>query len=102
MGEKGNRKLVLFQGSVSHRTREALSNRAYQWFSKRKIKAFYTIVDDFSMKEGASALLQASGLGKLTPNILMMGFKQDWQTCEKQDLVDYVEIMQYVLLPHTF
>lgn len=83
-----------FQGQVSHRGRESLNSRAYEWFTKRKIKAFYTIVDDVSFKDGASALVQASGLGKLRPNILMMGFKEDWQTCDKNEVVDYVEVMQ--------
>lgn len=38
--------------------------------------------------------LQASGIGKLKPNILLMGFKEDWQTCDKNEIIDYVEVMQ--------
>ncbi|KOB78003.1 Bumetanide-sensitive Na-K-Cl cotransport protein, partial [Operophtera brumata] len=85
------------RGQVSHRGREALSERAYEWFSRRKIKAFYTLVDEAAFSRGVSALLQASGLGKLKPNILMMGFKQDWLTCERSDLTDYVEVMHALL-----
>ena len=29
---------------------------------------------------GAQALLQAAGLGKLRPNILVIGFKQNWSS----------------------
>ncbi|XP_062530592.1 bumetanide-sensitive sodium-(potassium)-chloride cotransporter isoform X2 [Bombyx mori] len=90
----------IVQGPVSQPTREALSKRAYGWFQRRKIKAFYTLVDDVSFKDGASALVQSSGLGKLTPNILMMGFKQDWRTCSRQHLVDYVEVMHKALDVH--
>lgn len=52
------------QSAINHRTREALSARAYQWFSKRNIKAFYTIVDDASFKDGAGALLQVRRGGR--------------------------------------
>ncbi|CAG4955548.1 unnamed protein product [Parnassius apollo] len=90
----------IVQGQINHRTREALTNRAYHWFMKRKIKAFYSIVDDVSFKDGASALIQASGLGKLKPNILMMGFKEDWQTCDRSEIVDYVEVMHKALDVH--
>ncbi|XP_063368078.1 bumetanide-sensitive sodium-(potassium)-chloride cotransporter-like [Cydia amplana] len=85
---------------VSHRAREALSNRAYHWFSKRKIKAFYSLVDDVSFKDGASALIQTSGLGKLKPNILMMGFKENWLDCDRSEIVDYVEVMHKALDVH--
>ncbi|XP_060804518.1 bumetanide-sensitive sodium-(potassium)-chloride cotransporter [Amyelois transitella] len=90
----------IIQGQVSHRAREALASRTYQWFNRRKIKAFYTVVDDCSFKDGASALIQTSGLGKLKPNILMMGFKEDWLTCDRNDMVDYVEVMHKALDVH--
>ncbi|XP_049871575.1 bumetanide-sensitive sodium-(potassium)-chloride cotransporter isoform X2 [Pectinophora gossypiella] len=90
----------IVQGQVSHRAREALCARAYQWFNKRKIKAFYTVVDDVGFKEGASALIQSSGLGKLHPNILMMGFKENWLACDRAELVDYVEVMHKALDVH--
>ncbi|KPJ14477.1 Bumetanide-sensitive sodium-(potassium)-chloride cotransporter [Papilio machaon] len=88
------------EGQISHRTREALTNRAYHWFLKRKVKAFYSVVDDVSFKDGASALIQASGVGKLKPNILMMGFKEDWQSCDRAEIVDYVEVMHKALDVH--
>ncbi|XP_063894987.1 bumetanide-sensitive sodium-(potassium)-chloride cotransporter [Helicoverpa armigera] len=90
----------IMQGQVSHRGREALCSRAYQWFTRRKIKAFYSIVDDVGFKDGASALVQASGIGKLKPNILLMGFKENWQTSERNEIVDYVEVMHKALDVH--
>ncbi|KAJ0174949.1 hypothetical protein K1T71_009090 [Dendrolimus kikuchii] len=78
----------IVQGQVSYRGREALTNRAYHWFNRRRMKAFYSLVDD------------AGGLGKLRPNILMMGFKEDWQTCDRSEIVDYVEVMHKALDVH--
>jgi solute carrier family 12 sodium/potassium/chloride transporter 2 len=51
-------------------------------------------VDEVTFEEGAKALLQASGVGKLRPNILLMGFKGDWRDCDKDELGMYFEAMQ--------
>lgn len=51
-------------------------------------------VDGVSFEEGVTALLKAYGIGKLRPNILMMGHKSDWQKCSKEDLDMYFEVLQ--------
>ncbi|XP_050679374.1 bumetanide-sensitive sodium-(potassium)-chloride cotransporter isoform X2 [Leptidea sinapis] len=88
------------QSQINHRTREALTNRANHWFMKRKVKSFYSVVDGVDVKDGANALIQASGLGKLRPNILLMGFKENWQSCSRQEVLDYVEVMHKALDVH--
>jgi hypothetical protein len=40
-------------------------------------------------------LLKACGIGKLRPNILLMGHKSDWQKCSKDDLDQYFGVLQY-------
>lgn len=60
-----------------------------------KVKAFYIQVDGMSFEDGSTALLKACGIGKLRPNILLMGFKSDWQTCSDDDLQQYFEVLQY-------
>lgn len=71
-----------------------LQYKGNSWLKAHKIKAFYTQVDGMSFEEGARALLKASGIGKLRPNILLMGHKSDWQTCPKEDLEMYFEVLQ--------
>ncbi|KAK0139699.1 Solute carrier family 12 member 1 [Merluccius polli] len=63
------------------------------WLHKKKRKAFYTAVacDDF--RQGAETLLQGSGLGRMKPNILMMGFKRDWRTADTQAIHSYVGVL---------
>lgn len=51
-------------------------------------------VDNLSFRDGATALLKASGIGKLRPNILLMGFKSDWQKCSTEDRNQYFEVVQ--------
>ncbi|PNF24775.1 Bumetanide-sensitive sodium-(potassium)-chloride cotransporter [Cryptotermes secundus] len=79
---------------LSHRARMNLTLKSYGWLHANKIKAFYALVDDIKFEVGARALLQASGLGKLKPNILMMGYKNDWTSCTAEDLEEYFTILQ--------
>ncbi|KAL1488426.1 hypothetical protein ABEB36_014899 [Hypothenemus hampei] len=78
---------------LSQRAREILSFKANDWLKSHKFKAFYQQVDGVSFREGARALLKASGIGKLKPNILMMGYKSDWQTCPKEEMLNYFDIL---------
>ncbi|KAM6981021.1 solute carrier family 12 member 1 [Aplochiton taeniatus] len=63
------------------------------WLNKNKRKAFYAAVacDDF--RSGTETLLQGSGLGRMKPNTLMIGFKRDWRTIEPIDVHSYVGIL---------
>ncbi|XP_064618818.1 solute carrier family 12 member 3-like [Lineus longissimus] len=51
---------------------------AYNWLKKRKIKSFYTATTAKSTREGVQSLIQNTGVGKLRPNTLLMGYKCDW------------------------
>lgn len=79
---------------LSYRARQIIIKEGVRWLEARKIKAFYNIVDGLSLENGCKALIQASGFGKLTPNILLMGYKSDWQTCNSTDLLSYFHILQ--------
>lgn len=79
--------------NLSYRTRVTLTKEAEKWFEARKIKAFYTLVDGISFEEGVRGLVQAAGFGKLTPNIVLMGYKADWRTCEDKELTSYFNVL---------
>uniref|UniRef100_H2LBR8 Solute carrier family 12 member 1 n=1 Tax=Oryzias latipes TaxID=8090 RepID=H2LBR8_ORYLA len=63
------------------------------WLVKRKRKAFYAAVACENFREGTETLLQASGLGRMKPNTLMIGFKKNWQTAGKDEVQSYVGIL---------
>uniref|UniRef100_A0A3P8XM78 Solute carrier family 12 member 10, tandem duplicate 1 n=1 Tax=Esox lucius TaxID=8010 RepID=A0A3P8XM78_ESOLU len=54
-------------------------NILVKWLNRRKVRSFYTPFTGDCLREGAKHLLQASGLGKLKPNTLIMGFKNNWK-----------------------
>ncbi|CAL9701392.1 unnamed protein product [Knipowitschia caucasica] len=63
------------------------------YLRKAKRKAFYTGVVCEDFREGAVALLQATGLGRMKPNTLMMGFKTNWRTAGAEAVQNYVGLL---------
>ncbi|XP_049837763.1 bumetanide-sensitive sodium-(potassium)-chloride cotransporter-like isoform X10 [Schistocerca gregaria] len=85
---------------MNRRQSNRLKLDAQSWFQLNKIKAFYTYIDETDFKNGASALLQTAGIGKLKPNILLVGYKADWQNCEQHDLSMYFSVIHKALDMH--
>ncbi|TWW67808.1 Solute carrier family 12 member 1 [Takifugu flavidus] len=63
------------------------------WLTKTKRKAFYTAVACEDFRAGAESLLQVSGLGRMKPNTLLMGFKSNWRNSSKETVQCYAGIM---------
>lgn len=81
------------QERLSHRARQDLVRKSYGWLHANKIKAFYTLVDGIKFEMAIRALLQASGIGKMKPNVLMMGYKSNWRNCNTEDLAEYFTVL---------
>nr|XP_015820774.2 solute carrier family 12 member 3 [Nothobranchius furzeri] len=72
---------------------KASSNSHTSWLNKRKVKSFYRGVVAPDLRSGVNMLLQGSGLGRIKPNVLVMGFKKDWQSDSPQAAHNYIEIL---------
>ncbi|XP_042545841.1 solute carrier family 12 member 3 isoform X1 [Dipodomys spectabilis] len=70
-----------------------IANGHTKWLNKRKIKAFYSDVLAEDLRSGAQILMQAAGLGRLKPNILVVGFKKNWQSVHPATVEDYIDIL---------
>ncbi|XP_072764865.1 bumetanide-sensitive sodium-(potassium)-chloride cotransporter [Anoplolepis gracilipes] len=90
----------IIETPISYKTRNSMLQNYSSWLRANKIKAFYSLVDSASFQDGATSLLQAAGLGKMRPNILLMGYKQDWATCPRDNLNMYFNIMHKALDMH--
>lgn len=64
------------------------------WLTVRKIKSFFTIVDGLKFELGARGVMQAAGVGRMRPNVLMLGYKNNWPVCSKEELQAYFNVMQ--------
>jgi len=47
-----------------------------------------------NLRYGVLALLQMSGISKIRPNILLMGYKESWIEASTKDVEDYVDIIR--------
>ncbi|XP_072488403.1 solute carrier family 12 member 3 isoform X6 [Notamacropus eugenii] len=70
-----------------------ISNGHTKWLNKRKIKAFYSDVIAEDLRSGVQTLIQAAGLGKMKPNILVVGYKKNWQSAHPATVEDYIGIL---------
>lgn len=86
--------LIVSQSKLSYKERTSRARQSDEWLRGRKVKGFYSNVHGFNFETGARALVQAAGVGRLAPNVLLMGFKADWSTAPCQDLVAYFNVLQ--------
>lgn len=84
----------VIDSKLSHRVRTEMIAETYRYFDEKKIKAFYNLIDDVDMETGIKLMIQSSGFGKLSPNIVMMGYKTDWATCGFSVLKTYFNVLQ--------
>nr|XP_055063005.1 solute carrier family 12 member 2 isoform X1 [Misgurnus anguillicaudatus] len=67
--------------------------RYQRWLLNNNSKAFYTSVVSEDLRQGTQYLLQATGLGRLKPNTLVVGFKNDWRIGDMKDVETYISII---------
>lgn len=79
---------------LGYKVRKSTLEQGNKWLAARKIKAFYNVIDDVTLEEGVRVLTQVSGIGKFSPNMLLLGYKADWQTCNRKDLKTYFNVLQ--------
>ncbi|KAI6243455.1 Solute carrier family 12 member 1 [Aphelenchoides fujianensis] len=73
-----------------------LESRFTDWLNEKQVRAFYCAVANPSMRAGVQQLLQSVGIGKMHPNILMLGYKANWlELCEQEDqvLTEYLGVI---------
>ncbi|XP_030609080.1 solute carrier family 12 member 3-like [Archocentrus centrarchus] len=67
-----------------------IRDQMVKWLNKRKVRSFYTQFTADILRDGTHFLLQASGLGKLKPNTLVLGFKTNWRESSPESIEDYI------------
>ncbi|XP_047501721.1 bumetanide-sensitive sodium-(potassium)-chloride cotransporter-like [Penaeus chinensis] len=87
----------VIQGPQTQRVRNSLSRRGYNWLTRHKIRAFYSIVEANNLEEGSRNLFQLVGLGKLRPNIVLLGYKSNWAKCDRLELRSYFNTLHEAL-----
>ncbi|XP_029993122.1 solute carrier family 12 member 3 [Sphaeramia orbicularis] len=73
---------------------KASSDSHVKWLNRRKVKSFYRAVVASDLRSGVNMMLQGAGLGRIRPNVLLMGFKKDWRSDSPQSAHNYIGILQ--------
>ena len=72
---------------------ELMKANGGQWLQSNKVKAFYSVTRHSNFGTGARVALEMSGLGKMRPNMVIVGFKENWATCPKE-AKEYYQVLQ--------
>ena len=89
--------LHLKKENITAEQRLRAENSQKMWLYKRKVRGFYALAEANSLSEGVKQVVPVMGLGKLKPNIVMLGYKSNWQECSECDLKDYFNTIMTVL-----
>ncbi|XP_037307266.2 solute carrier family 12 member 3 [Pungitius pungitius] len=84
---------VVTAGPPPSVVQEASSESHVTWLNKRKVSSFYRGVVAAELRTGANMLLQGAGLGRIKPNVLLMGFKMNFSSDTPQAAHDYIAIL---------
>jgi hypothetical protein len=82
----------IVDASTAWKEVETLKAKGTQWLQSNRIKAFYTVSRHTSFAVGAKSSLEMSGLGKLRPNLMLMGFKNNWKDYHTETRDFYIVI----------
>ena len=92
------RSFVIRQTQLTQRERYVRRCAGKEWLRERKMRAFYLLLHECTHEQGCQALLQATGLGCIAPNVVLLGFKFDWDTRPHSDLLTYYRMIRFVNL----
>ncbi|CAL1534098.1 unnamed protein product [Lymnaea stagnalis] len=80
-------------GKQADHLRKIHSDAPYNYFFRRHIKSFYSVTTASTFQLGAQALMQNVGIGKFRPNLVILGFKSNWQTDNPEFVQQYLEVI---------
>ncbi|XP_054163033.1 solute carrier family 12 member 3-like [Oppia nitens] len=88
------------EGPLSYKTRERVIDSQRVWIKSERINAFYKLIESEFLSDGIRNQMHSTGVGKFTPNIVMLGYKSDWRSAKDDDLRDYYDVIHNVLEAH--
>ena len=70
---------IIQDETTDWKTVESLRTESQDWLLNRKIKSFHGVTRNSSFAEGVRSALELQGLSKLAPNMILLGFKENWR-----------------------
>ena len=88
------------KGPVTQKNRTSMAHMANEWLLRRKIKGFYSLVAEDTFAASVRSMIQCVGIGKLRPNIVLLGYKTNWQTCPQKEFLEYFSVIHETFDKH--
>lgn len=82
------------QERLAYKQRAEKVAKTARWLRVHKTKAFYSLLDNMPFSDGVGAMLQAAGIGKMKPNILLLGYQSEWRTGDVKQIDEYFTAIQ--------
>merc|ERR1712223_137733 len=73
---------------------DALKQNVGLWLKDHNVKAFFNVVPTPTFEQGAVSIMDACGLGKLVPNMILLGFKNDWMD-DLSKVSGYINVLHH-------
>nr|XP_055030174.1 solute carrier family 12 member 3 [Misgurnus anguillicaudatus] len=84
---------VITGGPSPGTVESANSTTQLNWLNKRRLKTFYHTVVADDLRTGVKMMLQSTGLGRMKPNVLVVGFKKNWRKGQPSNMDNYIGIL---------
>lgn len=77
--------------------KQKLLKKGVNWLKKSGIKSLYNVLDDINLDAGVR-MMDSCGYGILKPNIILVGYKNDWFNCADEEIQTYLNTIKYTFL----
>ncbi|CAH1253815.1 SLC12A2 [Branchiostoma lanceolatum] len=84
---------VIHGGLTQANIRKCTSQKENKWMQKRKVKGFTSVVCSPDLRTGVQSMIQLTGMGKMRPNSILIGYKHNWRSCTYDEIDDYVGVI---------
>jgi len=65
-----------------------------RWLQQNRIKYLYNVLDSVDLDTGVHTM-NSCGIGILKPNIILIGFKNNWFNSPDEDVQTYLNTLKY-------
>ena len=88
--EQSNSSQVSGASCLGPKQVKSLKQEGQDWLDSNHIKGFYAVTRSQSLAGGAQNAVELTGLGKLSPNMMLLGFRYWLKITLKSKMVIYV------------
>lgn len=80
---------------MAYEQKQELLENGKNWLRQKKIKALYNVLDNVGLDTGVR-MINSCSQGILKPNILQIGYKNNWFSSTHEDIQIYLNILKYI------